>query len=217
MHSSENDSSSHNQDFSSSTVIGHYYKQMIEAIRALKVQNMNRAIEMIQEAYENKQRIFIIGNGGSHATSSHFVADLSKTVFGKNPYPGIQAHPFDVECLSDNVSTLTATSNDLPNGYNHIFALPLTAKAKKNDLLIVITGSGNSLNILEALKVAKNKWVKTIGFLGFDWGQAKDLCDHTIIVESSNYGVIEDMHSTFMHAITDYFIHYMRSKGYNNR
>ena len=83
--------------------------------------------------------------------------------------------------------------------------------------MIVITGSGNSLNILEALKVAKNKWVKTIGFLGFDWGQAKDLCDHTIIVESSNYGVIEDMHSTFMHAITDYFIHYMRSKGYNNR
>lgn len=191
------------------SIIQNYYARLQLAINSLNEKDLINTIQMIQEAYENSKRIFIVGNGGSHATSSHFVADLTKTVFGKNPYPWIQNHPFDVECLSDNVPTLSAIGNDLPNGYDHIFALPLTAKAKKDDLLIVITGSGNSWNIIEALKVAKQKWVKTLWFLWFSGGKAKDMCEQSIVVESDDYGVIEDMHATFMHVITDYFKYYM--------
>ncbi len=181
-----------------------YYQRLAKAIETLPVADVTKANQIIIEAYRDRKRIFVIGNGGSHATASHFVADLLKTVFGKDPLPGITQHPFDIECLSDNVPTLTATANDLPDGYDHIFSLPLQAKASANDLLLVITGSGNSKNIIKALEVAKAKWVKTLGFLGFTGGKAKELCDHSVVISSDDYGVIEDMHSSLMHNITNH-------------
>lgn len=86
-------------------------------------------------------------------------------MFGKNPLPGIKSKPFKVECLSDNVPTLTATANDLPDGFDHIFSLPLMAEGTPNDLFIIITGSGNSRNILKGLETAKEMNIPTIGFL----------------------------------------------------
>lgn len=194
-------------------IVHRYYSRLIAALEVLPTEDVTKAIKMIEDAYENRKRIFFIGNGGSHATASHFVADLTKTVFGKNPLPGIQAKPFDVECLSDNVPTLTATANDLPEWYNHIFSLPLLAKWSQDDLLIVITGSWNSGNIIQALETAKQQWVKTIGFLGFDGGKALPMCDHTVLIKSDDYGVIEDTHSSLMHAITDYFKHKLKTES----
>ena len=112
---------------------------------------------MIEDVYMKRGKMFVAGNGGSHATASHFVADMVKTIFGKHPYDNMKKHPFDVECLGDNVPTLTATGNDLPEGFDHIFSLPLVGKAKKGDLLLIITGSGNSANIIKAIETAREK------------------------------------------------------------
>jgi len=95
---------------------------------------------------------------------------------------------------------ITAWGNDF--GYDLIFAEQLRTLAKPGDLMIVISASGNSPNILAALEVAKQVSVETIGFLGFQGGKAKDMCDVPIVVESTNYGIIEDAHSVFMHMMT---------------
>lgn len=182
-----------------------YYGRLSEQIAALDMAAVEKACAMIEDVYLSHRKLFVVGNGWSHATASHFCADMVKTIFGKDPYHMMEQHPFDVECLGDNVPTLTATANDLPNGFDHIFALPLMAKAKKDDLLLVITGSGNSANIVKALEVARQKEMQTIGFLWFDGGKSLSMVDHAIVIRSQDYGVIEDMHSTLMHAITDYF------------
>jgi len=181
-----------------------YYGRLSQAIQNLPHEDVTKANQIIVQAYVDKKRIFVVWNGGSHATASHFVADLVKTIFGKNPLLGIAQHPCDVECLSDNVPTLTATANDLPDGFDHIFSLPLEAKWSSWDLLLVITWSGNSKNILKAIETAKRKWLTVLGFLGFSGGKAKELCDHTVVIESDDYGVIEDMHSSLMHNITNH-------------
>lgn len=181
-----------------------YYGRLSQAIQNLPHEDVTRANQMIIQAYIDKKRIFVIWNGWSHATASHFVADLVKTIFGKDPLPGIIQHPCDVECLSDNVPTLTATANDLTDGFDHIFSLPLEAKWSAWDLLLVITWSGNSKNILKAIETARRKWIIVLGFLWFSWGKAKELCDHAVVIESDDYGVIEDMHSSLMHNITNH-------------
>lgn len=187
------------------TILKHYYQRLAGALEWLPQADLQTACNMIEECFMNHKKFFVIGNWGSHATASHFVADMTKTIYGKHPMEKIKDHPFHVECLSDNVPTLTACSNDLPNGYDEIFAMPLLAKASQWDLLLVITWSGNSWNVVRALEVAKEKNVKTLAFLGFKGGKCKEMADHSVLIESDDYGVIEDMHSTFMHAITDYF------------
>ena len=188
-----------------SQILKRYYAWLAHQIVMLNGEHVQKALDMIEDAYMNHKKMYVIWNGGSWATATHFGADMTKTIFGKNPLPGIEHHPFDVECIGDNIPTMTATGNDLPSGFDHIFSLPLQAKAKEWELLLVITGSWNSGNIIKALEVAKAKGMKTLGFLGFDGGKAKNMLDHSVVIESDNYGHIEDMHSTLMHAITDYF------------
>jgi len=145
--------------------------------------------------------LFICGNGGSAATSSHLACDLGKTILGR--YPRRSYKRLRVISLNDSIPTLTAWGND--EGYEHIFAEQLKNLGKKKDLLIVITGSGNSANILKVLKEARKLGVKTFGFLGFNGGKAKNLVDDFILVESNDYGIIEDTHHIVIHLITDYF------------
>ena len=182
-----------------------YYQRLQEAVQAIDYAVLEQIIGVFEEAYVSHRTVFVAGNGWSWATASHFAADFVKTIFGKNPLVGIFHHPFNVVCLWDNIPTMTATGNDLVDGYNEIFSLPLLAKAKKDDVLLVITGSWNSGNILQALNVAHHKWMKTVGFLWFDGGKALSMLDVALVVQSSDYWVIEDMHSTYMHVITDYF------------
>ena len=145
--------------------------------------------QVIETLEDNRwQTIFVVGNGGSAATASHMVCDLSRKLFS-------------VICLNDNIPLLTATSND--DGYVNCFATPLASLAKPKDVLIVITGSGNSKNIIEALVTAKTIGMTTIGFLGFDGGQAKDLVDKYILIPSNEYGLVEDFHLILNHLITE--------------
>jgi len=139
----------------------------------------------------------VVGNGGSAATASHMTADFQKTVLGKEI--GISRR-IKAIALSDNVPVITAWGNDF--GYDLIFSEQLRTLAEPGDLLIVITASGNSPNIVAALEAAKQLGVATIGLLGFQGGKSKALCDAPIVVESTNYGIIEDAHSIFMHMMT---------------
>lgn len=188
-----------------SDILSDYYARLAFAIVKLDWDAVQKALDMIEDAYMNRKKMYVIGNGGSWATATHFGADMTKTIFGKNPLPGISDHPFDVECIGDNIPTMTATSNDLEEWYSHAFSLPLQAKAKEWELLLVITGSGNSRNILKALEVANQKGMKTLGFLGFNWWKAAEMVDHSVIIKSDDFWIIEDMHSSLMHVITDYF------------
>lgn len=174
-----------------------YAKELAEALNEDLLGQLSKATSMIEAAFHEGSRVFIAGNGGSAGTASHMMADFQKTTLGKaiGTKKRIKAI-----ALSDNGPVITAWGNDF--GYDLIFSEQLRTLAEAGDTLIVITASGNSPNIIAALQVAKEIGVKTIGLLGFQGGKAKDLCDCSVIVESNNYGIIEDAHSIFMHMMT---------------
>lgn len=157
------------------------------------------------EARANGRRVFIVGNGGSAATASHFVCDLVKTA----EVEGLE--PFMAFALCDNVSLMTAWGNDLR--FEQIFAEQVRALAEAGDVLIVISASGNSPNIIASLNAAAAKDIQTIGLLGFDGGAALDLVDVAVHVPSHDYGVVEAAHSAVTHAITSAVSQNLRSRA----
>jgi D-sedoheptulose 7-phosphate isomerase len=170
---------------------------LAEAARTLgriPAQPIDDAIDLLLRARSTGQRVFVIGNGGSAATASHFVCDLVKSaeVSGFDPLRAFS--------LSDNIPLLTAWGNDA--SYSRVFAEQVRALADEGDVLIAISASGNSPNIVAGLSAALAKGVRTIGLLGFDGGAALDLVDIAIHVPSHDYGVVEAAHGAVAHAIT---------------
>jgi len=161
---------------------------------------LDRATMMLIDAFEHDKTVFVTGNGGSAATASHLACDFGKTTLGKKPKDSVKR--FRAISIPDNVPLLTAYGNDV--SYEDVFGEALLNLARPGDLLIVITASGNSPNIIRILEAAKTINVKTIGFLGFKGGKAKSMVDVAIVAESENYGVIEDSHSVFMHMLTEH-------------
>jgi len=157
-------------------------------------------IACLEEAYEAGRHLFVMGNGGSAATASHMAVDLGKTVL---PVPSNGARRFRVTSLTDNVPWMTAIANDL--GYQHVFAEQLRNHVEAGDVVIAITGSGNSPNIVEGVRVAAEHGATTIALLGFDGGAVKDLVDLHVLVRSDHYGFIEDVHAMLSHLVTAYF------------
>ena len=190
------------QVLSSPTVIRDYLGGLIEVIDELPQAEIETLIAYLNDAYVRGERVFVIGNGGSAATASHLACDLSKTVLGKQPYAEMKR--FAVIALTDNMPLVTAWANDA--SYDRVFAEQLCNLASKGDRLIVITGSGNSPNIIEAVKAARELGLKTFGLLGFDGGQVRPMLDCAIVVESQNYGHIEDAHMILTHLVTAYFV-----------
>jgi D-sedoheptulose 7-phosphate isomerase len=163
--------------------------------------SLANTLALLERKLFSGRTLFVAGNGGSAATGSHMVCDLAKTVLGKTNTNSKKR--FRVINLTDNVPWVTALGNDL--AYEYIFSEQLRNLGKKGDVLLVITGSGNSKNLIELVKAAKEIGVITIGFLGFDGGKIKDMVDHTVIVPYFEYGPVEDMHMIFDHLITAYF------------
>jgi D-sedoheptulose 7-phosphate isomerase len=177
-----------------------YFKKLKKAIDSTDKKKISELINKIHSVIGTDETIFIAGNGGSASTASHMACDFGKTILGKKPRE--KSKRLRVICLNDNIPLMTAWGND--EGYEHIFSQQLINLAKKNDFLIIITGSGNSSNALEAISVAKNIGVKTYGILGFDGGKAKDILDDYLLIKSDDYGIIEDMHMILVHLITDW-------------
>lgn len=190
------------QNLSKLLVIDHYLTDLEKVFSEIELDNLTQIIEILEVAKENNKQIFFIGNGGSSATASHAVCDLTKTILGSNPSNSSQK-PFKVINLSDNVPSLTAWANDV--GYESIFSGQLKAFANEGDILVAISASGNSPNILQTVNFAKELGLTTVGWTGFDGGKLKELSDYNIHIPSTDYGVVEDLHMILVHIITRYF------------
>ena len=178
-----------------------YLTGLKAVLDALSRDDLCDMVDSLHRAHEEGRHVFVIGNGGSAATASHMACDLQKTVLGTPPRPG--ARRLKITALTDSVPLLTAWGNDA--GYETVFAQQLENVANEGDLLVVITASGNSRNVVEAVKTARTLGLHTIGLLGFDGGRVKDLLDQAVIVSSDHYGHIEDAHLVVNHLITTYF------------
>jgi D-sedoheptulose 7-phosphate isomerase len=173
----------------------------------LPLAEFERVTQAVEAAHAAGKQIFVIGNGGSAATASHMMNDLNKGTLGhKGDAPWKR---FRVIALTDNVSLMTAWAND--TDYNHIFSEPLKNLAQPGDLLIAISASGNSPNIITAVEVAKQLGVKVVGIAGFGGGKLAKLSDVAFVVPSEDYGPIEDVHMILDHMLTSYF--YEKLKG----
>jgi D-sedoheptulose 7-phosphate isomerase len=156
-------------------------------------EDVDRVTALLVRAYEQERSIFLFGNGGSAALASHFACDLNKgTVNGSKKR-------FRVMALTDNVPLMTAWAND--SKYEDIFAEQLANFARPSDIAFAISASGNSPNVLHALKAAKNIGAMTIGLGGFAGGHMRALCDACIVVPSDNMQIIEDLHVCVAHSL----------------
>jgi len=171
-----------------------YVSEVSATLERLPIENVVQVVESLEGARLKARRVFIFGNGGSAATASHFAADLSKGAICKGK-ARIKAF-----ALTDNAPLLTAWANDAV--YENIFAEQLENLVEQGDVAIGISGSGNSPNVLNGVKVAKAKGATTIGFIGFDGGKLKELVDIHIIVPSYNMEQVEDIHLLLEHVIT---------------
>lgn len=162
-------------------------------INELSIQKM---IDILLCNYDKNKNIFIIGNGGSAANASHFAQDLSKgTRISLMHNKRIKAIS-----LTDNVSFITAIAND--DGYGNIFTQQLLTYSNDGDTLIAISGSGNSINIINAVSWANRNRLTTIGITGFDGGKLREMCQLSIHVPQHNMFVVEIIHLMILHYIT---------------
>jgi D-sedoheptulose 7-phosphate isomerase len=152
---------------------------------------------MLYRAYRSEKQVFTLGNGGSASTASHIAADLSKNTIAPN------MRRFRISSLNDNTAILTALANDL--GYENVFSEQLQNLIRPGDLLIAVSASGNSPNVVKAIRYAQSRSAESVGILGFDGGQAAQIVDLSIVVESSDYGVVEDTHLIINHILVEYF------------
>ena len=148
-----------------------YFTGLKAVIDRVDIAQVVAFVGELERAYNEDRQIFIVGNGGSAGTASHMACDLAKTVLGKKP--DRKRRRFRVMSMTDNVPLITALGNDF--GYEHVFTEQLILFARRGDLLVVITGSGNSPNIINAVKMAREMGMRTAGMLGFDGGQVLPL------------------------------------------
>ena len=179
-----------------------YLSDIKEVTEKISMSDIDRAIGILFNAWEEENQVFICGNGGSASTATHFACDLNKTTItpGKNR--------FKVECLNDNIPLMLALVND--DGFENIFYEQLQAKFQKGDVLICISvhgGAGKdkaglwSQNLLKAMNYAKQIGGKTIGLSGFDGGPIKEIADACIVVPIDSTPQVESFHLSLEHLI----------------
>jgi phosphoheptose isomerase len=157
---------------------------------------MDRAAEILIEAYAAGARMFSCGNGGSASIANHMQCDHTK---GVRTATDLIPH---VLSLSTNVELLTAIANDI--GYGDVFVYQLQSQAAPGDVLVAVSSSGRSRNIVEALAWARDNGLRTIAITGFEGGDARRTAEVAVHVDSTNYGVVEDLHQAIMHALAQF-------------
>jgi D-sedoheptulose 7-phosphate isomerase len=173
-----------------------YLRTVSATIAALASEAVAAALEELRRAHERDAQVFLVGNGGSAATASHMANDFTWGLVrgGRRPLRAI--------ALTDNVPTMTAIAND--SSYEHVFSGPLETLARPGDVLLAITGSGNSPNIVRAVETAHRLRMRIVGLLGRGGGKVRDMVHVAVVVPSDDYGPIEDVHMIFDHLATAY-------------
>ncbi len=181
--------------------IGTYLEHEIETLRALDVDAIDAALNLLLKAFENGNTIYIFGNGGSSATASHFQNDFNK---------GVSEHTekkFNFLCLNDNVATMMAVANDI--GFEEVFRFQLRGHLKPGDLVVAISGSGNSANVINAVEYAKECGNQIIGLTGFGGGKLRELSDVSLHVPVNSMQITEDVHMVFDHLMMSVFYRFL--------
>ena len=177
-------------------LIKSYFDREIEVIKRLNIDDINAAVQAIWAAYEREATIYIFGNGGSAATASHYVCDFNKGISEK------KEKKFNFVCLNDNYPQMMAIANDI--SYDEVFRFPLINKLKQTDLVIGISGSGNSKNVIRAVEYAKEVGAPVVGITGYHGGKLKELADYHMDVMEDDMQISEDLHMVFDHMM--YFV-----------
>ena len=175
--------------------IAGYYHRLGDLLARLPLHDVERALDLLLVAYRGGHRIVFLGNGGSAATASHAANDFSKLTISPGK-PRVKAL-----ALTDNVPLLTAWAND--SSYRDVFAEQLANLLEPGDVVVAISGSGASPNVLRAVEVARARGAVTIAWTGFAGGALKELADLAIVVPSDSMTQIEDVHLTLNHALAE--------------
>lgn len=173
--------------------VSNYFDAHTKLAQQLDFKSFEDGIKMVEDAFNKGKKIFTCGNGGSASTASHYITDWTKMVYlatGKK-FRGIS--------LCDNIGIITAYGNDL--SYDDVFSGQLGAMMDEGDLLIVVSGSGNSANVVKAVEEAHSIGGNVLGILGYDGGKLLPMCNTTVLVESFDMQLCEDVHLMFGHMV----------------
>ena len=172
-----------------------YFASVKRLLDEVPFEAVDKVVDALAGANREGRTVFICGNGGSAATATHFACDLTKR-------PTVSGAPrFRVVALTDNLSLMTAISNDI--NYEAVFSEQLIPLVREGDVVIGISGSGNSQNVLNAMQVANHAGATTIGFCGYDGGKLKGMVDLPVHVPSHVMAMVEDVHLMLEHAICE--------------
>lgn len=178
--------------------IHEYLADTVEMANSIRESDISMIIELLESARTAGKQVFVCGNGGSAATASHFAVDLGKGAsLGREPR-------FKILCLNDCTPWLTALGNDFD--YSRVFVEQLKNFGAPEDILITISGSGNSPNIIEAVEWANENGLITLGLTGRPGGKLGEIASRRVFIESSHMGRIEDGHSLILHVVGYYFM-----------
>ena len=175
-----------------------YFERLIEVVRAVDPARVAEASEVLWQAIEERRTLFLMANGGSAGVASHFVNDCQAGMRMEGK-PTLRA-----VALTDNVPTMSAISND--TDFNHVFLIQLEALLRPGDLVLAMSASGDSENLVRAMQYAHEQGATTLAWVGMQGGRLAQIADHVIFMPSARdeYGPIEDMFSVLMHAVLTY-------------
>lgn len=181
-----------------------YCEELQKTLSLVKAADLDSVMNIIWRAYAEDKKVYVIGNGGSAATASHIVCDLvnSARVSGKKR--------MRIMSLTDNIAHMTAISNDV--SYEEVFKVQLENLLDPGDLVIAISASGNSENVVRAVNFANCSGASTIGLLGFDGGKLRSLCSASVVMFNHNYGQVEDAHLVLGHIISQFLCEKIRAQ-----
>jgi D-sedoheptulose 7-phosphate isomerase len=179
-----------------------YFDELEAMLDEISASHLQKVFSILEQAYCNDRRVFVMGNGGSAATASHLALDLAKNTISGG------CRRLRVLSLTDHVPLITAWSNDY--AYEHIFAEQLANLVEPGDVVIGISASGNSMNVVNACRLAKQEDATTIGLLGAKGGKMKEIVDAYILAPGQNIEQEEDAHMILAHVITRHMRSFIR-------
>lgn len=183
--------------------LGRYLESTVEALRTIDLDAVMRVVTLIEEAYRDDRKVLVYGNGGSATTAAHLAEDLATYAI-----PFSEPKRLQVLSLSDSPSVITALGNDI--SFEEVFSEQVQQWARPGDLVIAMSGSGNSPNILAGVERARAIGATTIGLTGFDGGKLRTMVDHPLHVDFSAMQNAQDGHMVIVHLIIDGFRHRVR-------
>lgn len=178
--------------------IGNYIARQKEALDSIPADGVANLVGLLREAWRADRQIFVFGNGGSAANASHFVTDLGKGASDKI------SRRFRCMSINDNTAWMTALGNDY--AYDQVFAKQLANFGREGDIVLAMSVSGNSPNLVKAFEWANEHQLKTVALVGGKRGKLAEIASHVIVIDSEHYGRVEDAHMTICHLLAYAFM-----------